>query len=234
MKKPYIKKLGIFSGFNVWIVDGKYIRKNLDEEFSNFGQPLDFKIIPKNELWIDKEHDGNESRFFINHMLTEHRLMVEGKSFDQALKIADRIERKERAKSKIIKRALRKIRHKKEILNKIHKKLIKKYSKRIKVWIVRGELVRDLFFVEFTEGGHDQVYHFVPKGEIWIDDDVSQKERKFVLLHELHERNLMAKGWVYDTGKRAAHWSAARIEHFCRRYPQFLDMKIEEELNKVK
>ena len=69
MKKPYIKKVGNFSGFDVWIVDGNYIRLNLDDEFSNCGQPLDFKIIPKNEIWIDKEHSGNESRFFITHML---------------------------------------------------------------------------------------------------------------------------------------------------------------------
>ena len=234
MKKHYIRKLGKVSGFDVWIVDGEYIRDNLDGEFNNFGQPLDFTIIPKNELWIDKEHSGNENRFFITHMLAEHRLMAEGKTFDQARKYANKIERKERANSKLYKKAHKKIKHKKEILRRIHKKILKKYSNdKIKVWIVRGELVRDLFFSEFTEGGNDQVYHFVPNGEIWIDDDLSPRERKFVLLHELHERNLMAKGWNYDVGKRAAHWSASRIEHFCRRHPKFLDIKIKKELKKV-
>lgn len=235
MKKPYIKKFGKVSGFNVWIVDGKYIRSNLDEEFSNFAQPLDFAFIPKNEFWIDKEHSGNESRFFIAHMLAEHRLMAEGKTFDQARKYANKIEKRERANSKLYKQMRKKIEHKKEIIKKIHKKLLKKYSKnKIKIWIVNGEIIRNLFFSEFTEGGNDQIYSFVPKGEIWLDDDLSPKEIKFVLLHEIHERNLMAKGWSYDEGKRAAHFSASRIEHFCRKYPQFTEAKIEAELKKIK
>jgi len=235
MKKPYIKKVGNFSGFDVWIVDGNYIRLNLDDEFSNCGQPLDFKIIPKNEIWIDKEHSGNESRFFITHMLIENRLMSQGKTYDVARTYAKRIERKERANSKIFKNASKKIKHKEELLRKIYKKLLKKYSSdKVKVWIVNGEAVRDLFFLDFTEGGNDQIYRFVPHGEIWIDDDLSQKERKFILLHELHERNLMKKGWAYDVGSRAAHFSAQRIEHFCRRYPKFLDAKIKDELKKFK
>lgn len=235
MKKLYIKKLGKISGFNVWIVNGKYVRDNLDMEFTNFGQPLDFTIIPKNELWIDKEYSGDESKFFISHMLAEHRLMAQGKTFNQAREYANKIERKERASSKLYKRNHQKIKHKEEILRKLHKKLLKKYSNyKIKIWTVRGEIVRDLFFSEFTEGGNDQIYPFVPNGEIWLDDDLSSKERKFVLLHELYERNLMAKGWEYDIGKRAAHWSASRIEHFCRKYPQFVDAKISEELKKIK
>jgi len=235
MKKPYIKKLGKVLGFNVWIVNGKYVRDNLDMEFTNFGQPLDFTIIPKNELWIDKEHSGNENRFFITHMLAEHRLMAEGKTFNQARKYANKIERKERANSKLYKKAHKKIKYKEEIIRKIHKKFIQKYSNnKVKVWIVNGELVRDLFFSEFTEGGNDQIYSFVPHGEIWLDDDLSEREMRFVLLHELQERNLMAKGWNYDIGKRAAHWSASRIEHFCRKYPQFIDAKIKNELKKIK
>jgi hypothetical protein len=235
MKKPYIRKLGKFLGFDVMIVDGKYIRDNMDEEFANFGQPLDFKFIPKNELWIDKEHSGNESRFFIANMLAQHRMMAKGKSFDNARIYANKIERKMRANSKICKSARKKIKHRQEILKRIHKKLLEKYSNdKIRTWVVNGELVRDLFFIEFTEGGNDEIYPFVPEGEIWLDDDLSMRERRFVLLHELHERNLMSRGWSYDEGKRAAHWSAAEIEHFCRRYPQFLDAKIKIELKKVK
>lgn len=235
MKKPYIRKFGKVSGFTVWIVDGKHIRDNLDEEFTNFGQHLNFKIIPKNEFWIDREKSGNESRFFITHMLAEHRLIINGKTFDQARIYANKLERKERANSELCKKVCKKIKANEKTLVKIHKKLLKEYSNnKIKMWIVNEELVRNLFFTEFTEGGHDKVYSFVPKGEIWIDDDLNSKERKFVILHELHERNLMAKGWNYDTGKHAAHWSASAIEHFCRRYPQFIDAKIEAELKKIK
>ena len=50
MKKPYIKKYGKVSGFKIYLVDGKYIRSNMDEEFTNCGQHYQFKFIPKDEL----------------------------------------------------------------------------------------------------------------------------------------------------------------------------------------
>ena len=234
MKKPYVKKIGNFSGFTVWIVDGKYVRDYLDEEFSNFGQPLHFKIIPKKELWIDKEHAGNETRYFIIHMLAENRLMQEGKSFDEAFEKADKIERMERKKSELLKKAIKTIKHKKDIINRIHKKFLKKYSKNLQVWIVNGELVRDLFFIDFTEGGHDKVYSFIPQGEVWLDDDLSVRERKFVLLHEVHERNLMVKGWAYDSRNKSAHFDASNLEYFCRRHPKLLDKKLKEEIENIR
>lgn len=214
MKKPYIKKYGKISKFTVWIVDGNYIRENIDEEFTNFGQHYRFRFIPKNEFWIDKEYGiGREERFFIDHMLVENRLMGEGKSYNNALNKADMIERSERQKLKIIK--------KKEVLiKKVCRKLLKKYSKNnLKVYIVNGRLVRSIFFIDFTEGGHDKVYNFIPKNEIWIDDDVNPKERKFILLHEVHERNLISKGLKYQE----AHKESSEIEYYYRHNPKKID-----------
>lgn len=229
MKKPYLKKYSKISDKTVWIVDGKYIRGKLDEEFTSFGHHLRFKFIPKNEFWIDKEANDGEEQFYIDHMLVENRLMEEGKSYEEAADKADKKEQKERKRSKLANRFLQSKIKKDAIIKKIHKKLLKKYSKKIKVWVVNGELVRDLLFVEFTEGGHDKVYSFVPKNEIWIDDDVSKKEIKYILLHEMHERNLMCKGWSYD-GKKSAHKSSSEIEYFCRNHPNFLDKKLKKEL----
>ncbi len=232
MKKQYLKKLGNFSGFNVWIVNGKYVRENFDREFTNFGQHLNYSFIPKNEFWIDKENEGDESRFFITNMLVENKLMSMKKSFDYAHKMAMLAEKRQRLKSKMMKNALKKTRQKDETLKKIHKKLLKGYSnEKLKVWIVEGELVRDLFFLDFTEGGNDQIYSFVPVGEIWLDNDLSVSERKFVLLHQLHERNLMKKGWGYDTIKKGAHWSAQDIEFSCRKNPKMLDKNIKHEID---
>lgn len=230
MKKPYIKKYGDVAGFSVWIVDGKYIRDNIDEEFTNYGQHYQFKCIPKEEFWIDKEHgQHSEAEFYIDSMLTLNRLLAGGLSHDEAVKIADERERKERKKSNFFKKNLGKIPKKKDGIEKIHMKVLRKYRKgKLKVWLVNGELVRDLFFIDFTEGGHDKVYNFVPKNEIWIDDDVSQKERKFVLLHEVHERNLMKEGLDYNT----AHHFSSRIEHRYRKHPKELDKKLQEELKK--
>ncbi len=66
------------------------------------------------------------------------------------------------------------------MIDGIRVKFLKSYSRKVKVWIVDGEAVRDLFFIDFTEGGYDKVYPFIPSGEIWIDDDVFPRERKFI------------------------------------------------------
>ena len=77
----------------------------------------------------------------------------------------------------------------------VHEHLWKKLENGVTVWIVNGRLVRSMLDIDFTAGGHDHVYEFVPEGEVWIDNDIEEKERGFVLLHELHERNRMAEGW---------------------------------------
>jgi hypothetical protein len=234
------------AGFEVWIVDGEYVRDELDEEFTNYGQHYQFNCIPKNEFWIDKETVPGEEKFYIDVMLLMYHLMEKGMSREKAAKLADNLEKKERAKSELMKREFERKKHKEEILKDIHKKLLRKYSGKIKVWVVNGELIRDLFFLDFTEGGHDKVYNFIPENEVWIDDDVTSKERKFVLLHELHERNLMSKGWCYDIQDsrpksirfdkihnihQSAHHSASEIEYYCRKHPELIDEKLAEEIN---
>lgn len=228
MKKPYIKKIATISKFSVWLVDGKYIRDNLEEEFTNFGQSYDYKFIPKNEFWIDHERVPGEEEFYIDNLLIENKLIFQGLSHKEASKKADLFEKKERKKIDFIKKGIKLNYRNREYIKKIHKKFLKSYSKNIKVWIVDGELVRDLFFIEFTEGGHDNIYHFIPKGEVWIDDDVSKREIKFILLHELHERNLMSKGWNYQK----AHRDSSHIEFFCRHHQKELNKKLKEELEK--
>jgi hypothetical protein len=212
MKKPYIKKVDQIGRLTVWTVDGQYIRKNIDEEFTNFGQHYRFRFIPSHEFWIDKEHGLGEQQFFI----------------DMALEKADDVERRERRKSEFVREISRL--PKKDIIENIHKRLLKKYSGTVRVWVVKGELVRSLYFIDFTEGGHDKVYHFVPKNEVWLDDDLGPGERRFVLLHELHERHLMTLGQPYSK----AHRSASRIEYHCRAHPEELesDLRLEAQKNR--
>ncbi len=229
LKKVYIKKFSKISGFKVWIVDGKYIRGNIDKEFTNYGQHYRFKFIPPDEFWIDKERYPGEEKYFIYSMLVMNRMISRGMSYKKASKLADKIEQKKRNNSKLIKKGIKSQEGRNNLIRKIHKELIKKYSKgKIKVWIVRGELVRGLFFLDFTEGGHDKVYSFVPKNQIWIDDDLDDSEIKFVLLHEIHERNLMAKGMRYDE----AHNLSSEIEYSCRKNPKLLEGYLKKEFKK--
>ncbi len=242
MKKPYLKKYGTIAGFTIWIVDGNYIRRTIDEEFTNFDHHHYVHFIPKNEFWIDQGYGRGEEKYYIEHMLVEYWLIRDGRSHLEASKKAELIERRERSKSIMLKKIIKKKMHRKEIIRKIHKTLLKKYSKILNVWIVNGDLVRDLFFINFTEGGHDKVYPFIPENEIWIDDEVIPKERKFILLHEIHERNLMLQGWSYDLPKKkvhgkkslkSAHFSASELEYFCRHHPHQTDKKIKEEFEKL-
>jgi hypothetical protein len=230
IRKPYIKKDLEIAGFTVWIVDGSYIRKNIDKEFTNFSQHYQFKFIPKKEFWIDKDYNKRkgEKRFYINAMLTMDNFLSSGISHKKAAEIAGIFERGERAKSAYFKKVFKSKSKKKEI-KKIHRRLLKLYSNdKIQVWIVDWELVRGLYFVDFTQGGNDKVYKFIPENEVWIDDNVSQKERKFILLHEIHERNLMKKGMKYEP----AHQFSSTIENYARHNRQKIDKLIRKELQK--
>ena len=246
MQKPYIKKIAKRGHIDVWLVDGEYVRDNIDREFTNFGQHYICKFIPENEFWIDQEHKTGEAKFFIDHMLTEHRLMAEGKNSSDAIGAADRVERRERRNSALAKEVYKEKEYKNDLIEKVHKELLKEYSKKTNIWVVSGELVRDFFYTDFTEGGHDRVYAFIPENEVWLDDDLSLQERKFVLLHELHERNLMPdnkqihikdgsviedKNYtkIYDS----AHQSASRLEYFCRHHPEKLEEKLKLEIDKT-
>jgi len=227
-KHPSIKKFGTRGKFAIWVVDGNYVRTYIDEEFTNYGQHYRFKFIPQNEFWLDKEANEGEANYFIDSMLVINRLMAKGVSHKKAVKVADRVERRERHKSKVFKRFVHWVFHLKKVPKEIYKKLLQEFNG-IKVWLVDGELVRDLFYIDFTEGGHDKVYFFIPEKEIWIDDDISPYERKFVLLHELHERTLMAKGIKYGP----SHESSSKIEFFCRHHPNKLKKIMKEEIEKI-
>jgi hypothetical protein len=229
MKKPYIKKFGKISNFNVWIVDGKYVRDNIDEEFTNYGQHSRFNFVPMNEFWIDRERKPGEEKYYIDSMLVMNRLMSKGVPHDEAVKKADEVERRERAKSSLMKKEIEVKKQEEKLLKIIHKRVLKEFStEKIKVWIVNGEAVRNLFFLDFTEGGHEFVYAFVPKGEVWIDDDIGKEEIKFVLLHEMHERKLMEGGMKYDD----AHKSSSEIEYYCRKHLKELDKNLKKEIKK--
>ena len=114
-KKPYLKKLKKIAGFDVWIVDGKYIRDKICEDFVNLGQHYFLKLIPKNEFWISKEANQDENNFYIEHLLIENRLMKRGFSYDKAYMIAAAAEKRERMRSKLAKN-LKKIKSEKSLL----------------------------------------------------------------------------------------------------------------------
>lgn len=217
IKPPYIKMVDTRGDFKIWIVDGEYIRGNTDEEFTNFGQHYRYPYIPQKEFWIDREAEHNELSFFIDHLLVEYSLMDKGMPYEQAITEADKAERKERRRA-VDYKAVNHNGAPLPDLNMVHEELWKKLENGISVWIVNGRLVRSLFDIDFTAGGHDHVYEFVPANEVWIDDAILENERGFVLLHELHEHNRMSKGMPYND----AHAESSKLEFKCRHHPDEL------------
>ena len=173
-KNIYIKKIKSTNNYDVWLVDGSYIRKNINENFVEYDHHLNHSFVPKDELWIDNETNTDEWKFFMDHMFTEIELtQKKGKDIENKKDItekADILEKKER-EAELKKKRLYKLKNNPEkLLNKIKRKFLEKYSNdNIKIWLVDGRMVRDFFFVEYAEGGHDKVYGFIPENEILIN-----------------------------------------------------------------
>jgi hypothetical protein len=192
-------------------------------EFTNFGQHYVFDFIPPTELWLDKENQPDEQHFFVDHLIAERSAMAKGATYDSAVDIGDRVEMLERRAAGDLAR----VNGAKGVADpsKAHVGLWMTTASGVAVWIVNGRLVRSGFDVEFTEGGHDRVYDYVPAGEVWIDNDLSPAERPYVLLHELHERTLMIQGATYES----AHADADVVELAARKHPSELAADLERE-----
>ena len=110
---------------------------------------------------------------------------------------------------------------------KIYIRLLRS-EKNINIWLVNGTYVRNNCFIDFTMGGHDQVYNFIPKNEIWIDNDLKECERDYVIIHELRERANMLNGDNYEK----AHDKASILEVYCRKNKINKEKIIQEEISK--
>lgn len=218
-------------GYDIWLVDGSYIRKNINENFVEYDHRFNHHFIPKNELWIDEETNPEERKFFIDHMFAEIDFIKSGKDIKGAVMEADALEKRER-ETELKESHLYKFKNNhKELLDKIRKKLLTEYSNdKVRIWLVDGKMVRDFFFVEYAEGGHDKVYDFIPENEIWIDEILYLEEIKFIIFHELRERNLMLMGKNY----LVAHKRATLAEDYYRDHPEKLDMAIKKEIENIK
>lgn len=225
----YIKNIGERDGLSVWLVNGEKIRKDIDENFVQYDHHGRFPFIPSNEIWIDRETNEDERKYFLEHVSREREFMGQGMTLEEAVEKADKRETHERHESPRIKNILHAHHARKKALEKIRKEKLEEYSTdSLHVYLVYGEFVRDLYLVGYSEGGHDLVYSFIPRGEVWIEEVLHPSERKFIILHELHERYLMSEGKDYPN----AHKGATIIEDHFRENPEGLEERIREELGK--
>lgn len=95
----------------------------------------------------------------------------------------------------------------------IKKTPIFKY-KDVTIMLIDGEEVRNKISVDFTMGGHEFVYDYVPENEVWIEDLKSNFDKLCTIIHELVERYIMGK---YGTEYEEAHDIATKVEYQIRK-----------------
>jgi hypothetical protein len=83
----------------------------------------------------------------------------------------------------------------------------------LEIVLVDGTHVRNHHDSDFSQGGNGFRYDFVPRGELWIDVQISQVEHPLIAYHECRESELMRRGWDYER----AHDRAKLLEDRLRR-----------------
>jgi hypothetical protein len=68
----------------------------------------------------------------------------------------------------------------------------------LQVWIVDGSYIRTRIDEEFTNFGQHYSFPYIPKNELWIDQEAKGDERRFFIDHLLVEHHLMENGMPYD------------------------------------
>jgi len=63
----------------------------------------------------------------------------------------------------------------------------------ISVYMVNGGEVKTKYEMDFVEGGNEMAYDFIPENEVWVDAFLDLHELKFVIYHELIERDFMIR-----------------------------------------
>lgn len=207
------KRVAVQQGFTICTVDPLGIRDwaAKDEEFTNFATHADFPaLIPRDEIWIDERLFPEEGLFYVANALvrlrSKERCAAERRSYDSGLNV-----------ERILRESVTGItfRHGRAHTRIPHSIYARPYLTlpdpmfSIDVWCVHGNVVRCYYKTDYCEGGHGYVYPWVPKRQIWIEEDLKASEIPYIVSHEYLELRLMRdEELAYD----AAHKICAKIE----------------------
>jgi hypothetical protein len=101
-----------------------------------------------------------------------------------------------------------------EIKDELRKELITEEDG-FKIYSVDGEAVRK-DHIEFTMGGHGYVYDYIPRDEIWIDENLNDKpyDRYATIKHELFEvKKMRDKGLDYEAAHELANGMEEKVRN---------------------
>jgi hypothetical protein len=82
---PYIELLGKYGDVEIWLVNGKWVRKYRYTDFTMDGHDRVYpEFIPSGQIWIDDRLAEDERALVIRHALVERQQMAQGMSYDDA------------------------------------------------------------------------------------------------------------------------------------------------------
>ena len=90
LHRVYRTFLGKRAGFDVWIVDGAAVRRDIYPDFVFSGNDLTYHFIPAGELWIDGQVSCEETEFLITGELHQRAAMARGGEFGETVAAAAR------------------------------------------------------------------------------------------------------------------------------------------------
>ena len=183
-------------------VDSKAFRNTSlpHQEFCTVAIHEDFpEAIAKDEIWVDSSVSKKELPNIVSGAMTRIRNLRNGYSSIKSYKIGLAVDAKDRHSKK---------------LKKEHYVSLSDPKGKINVFFVSGFAVRSNHKTDFSQGGHGYVYKWIPKDEIWIEDE-EREEVAPILAHEYVEMAMMRDlGMSYED----AHAIASKVEkHFRER-----------------
>ena len=202
-------------------MDGDAIRGEpslgADIDFTNWGEGRRFPtFIPLYDIWIDQaalDAAPEDEGIFIDAAVYEWRLLAAGAKYEDSWRRVEAYETKERRKAE--EPLVGKSDTDPHTLPDLYLGTLGVEDDGTVVKLVHAKTVQDTYDDDFTEGGHWRVYKWIPRGEIWIGDDIGIEERPYLVIHETDEMHYMAHWMAYD----AAHKRASELEWHCRHHP---------------
>ena len=230
LRNVYQRKSGRREGQDIWIVDGARIRRDVFDEFLQGGNDQRYRFVPHNEIWIDGTTSAEEYIYALMHELHERRQMLTlGLSYDHAHRESLMLELQARRKNAIDSdvhelqlppmppmdsegnQEIEDIGDKVRLRDVYRAKL--PMRDHLDVWVVDGAIVRRDVYPDFGFSGNGFYFQFIPKNELWIDDQVNCAEMEYQLIHQVRERAAMAKGSNAET----AYGSGSALQTEARR-----------------
>ena len=189
-------------GMKIVRVDSKTFRNTSlpHEEFCTVAIHEDFPdAIAKNEIWVDSSVSKKELPHIVSGAMARIKHLRKGDSSIRSYKNGLAVDAKGRHGQKVKKK---------------HYVSLSDPKGKINVFFVSGFAVRSSHKTGFSQGGHGYVYKWIPKDEIWIEDE-EREEVAPILAHEYVEMAMMRDlGIPYED----AHAIASKVEkHFRER-----------------